>query len=48
VEFLSRRVDAAILRVTYSAATTAAVGLVELKARIDVLESAHLEGRALA
>lgn len=39
-EFLCRRVDAAILRVTRSTATTAAVGAVELNARVDIVSAA--------
>jgi lipopolysaccharide transport system ATP-binding protein len=47
-EFLCRRVDAAILRVAGSAATTAVVGLVELKARVDERAVTGQEGNVHA
>ncbi|HKW80761.1 MAG TPA: hypothetical protein VJQ49_07120, partial [Casimicrobiaceae bacterium] len=42
VEFLSRRVDAAIIRITGGSMSTALVGLVDLNARLDVTAGAEV------
>jgi lipopolysaccharide transport system ATP-binding protein len=44
VEFLSRRIDAAIIRVTASATSTALVGLVDLEASLAVTATAATQG----